>query len=395
MNVDKRDTELNRIRVDHVGGLPRPAWLRDVQARYEEGNVSAEELEAAQRQAVGAVIGKQEELGLPILTDGEFTRHNFQESFGGAVTGFDAPPARYARRPASAPAPQAARTTDSDAVPTVRAPSGMSEPGPAIVHRRPVVERLRLTRNVILEEYQRAASLAVTPVKVTLTGPDRISQRFAYESSRSAYRDMDEFLQDVVSIERQMIADVVAAGCRYVQIDEPGYTAYVDGPSLDTMRARGEDPDQNLARSIAADNALTHDFHGVTFGIHICRGGGGGRGGTWFHREGAYDAIAERLYSQLDFDRFLLEYDSDAAGGFDSLRYMPNGKMAVLGLVSNHGDVETKDYLERRLDEASAYVSLEHAALCPRCGFGGAPDEVKVWRKLGVLQEVATETWGV
>src|SRR6516165_3663909 len=94
MNVDKRDTELNRIRVDHVGGLPRPAWLRDVQARYEEGNVSAEELEAAQRQAVGAVIGKQEELGLPILTDGEFTRHNFQESFGGAVTGFDAPPAR-------------------------------------------------------------------------------------------------------------------------------------------------------------------------------------------------------------------------------------------------------------------------------------------------------------
>jgi 5-methyltetrahydropteroyltriglutamate--homocysteine methyltransferase len=160
------------------------------------------------------------------------------------------------------------------------------------------------------------------------------------------------------------------------------------------MRARGEDPDQNLARSIAADNALTNGFDGVTFGIHICRGGGGGRGGTWFHREGAYDAIAERLYNQLDFDRFLLEYDSDAAGGFDSLRYMPKGKMAVLGLVSNHGDVETKDYLERRLEEASAYVSLEHAALCPRCGFGGAPDEEKVWRKLGVLQEVATGAWG-
>jgi 5-methyltetrahydropteroyltriglutamate--homocysteine methyltransferase len=393
MNVHQGDTELSRIRVDHVGGLPRPAWLRDVQARFEEGTVGAEQLEAEQRRAVGAVIAKQEELKLPIVTDGEFTRHNFQESFGGAVAGFDATPARYARRVEPEPA-EAARTPDSDAVPTVRAPSGMSEPGPAIVHRRPVIERLRLTRNLILEEYQRTASLAATPVKVTLTGPDRISQRFAYESSRRVYRDVDEFLQDVVAIERQMIAEVLAAGCRYVQIDEPGYTAYVDGPSLEMMRARGEDPDQNLARSIGADNALTHGFDGVTFAIHICRGGGGGRGGRWFHREGSYDAIAERLYSQLDFDRFLLEYDSDAAGGFDSLRYMPKGKMAVLGLVSNHGDVETKDYLKRRLEEASEYVSLEHAALCPRCGFGGATDESKVWQKLGVLREVATEVWG-
>ncbi|MBV9578176.1 MAG: cobalamin-independent methionine synthase II family protein [Chloroflexi bacterium] len=390
MSTHQRDTKLDHIRVDHVGGLPRPAWLRDIQARFDDGGVSAEELEAEQRRAVGAVIARQEELGLPIVTDGEFTRHNFQESFGGAVTGFDATPARYARRIETGQA----QTPDGDAVPTVRAPSGMNEPGPAILHRRPVVERLRLTRNLILEEYQRATSLSATPVKVTLTGPDRISQRFAYESSRSVYRDMDEFLQDVVAIERQMIAEVVAAGCRYVQIDEPGYTAYVDGPSLETMRARGEDPDQNLARSIAADNALTHDFEGVTFGIHICRGGGGGRGGTWFHREGSYDAIAERLYSQLDFDRFLLEYDSDAAGGFDSLRYMPKGKSAVLGLVSNHGDVETTDYLKRRLEEASAYVSLEYAAVCPRCGFGGARDEQKVWQKFEILQEVAAEVWG-
>src|SRR5262249_42623080 len=153
---------------------------------------------------------------------------------------------------------------------------------PAILHRRPVVERLRLTRNLILEEYRRAASLSATPVKVTLTRPHRISQRFAYANSRSVYTDIDEVLHDRVAAERQMTAGGVAAGCRYGQIDEPGYTAYVDGPSLETMRARGEDPDQNLARSIAADNALTRDFDGVTFAIHICRGGGGGRGGTWF-----------------------------------------------------------------------------------------------------------------
>jgi 5-methyltetrahydropteroyltriglutamate--homocysteine methyltransferase len=269
----------------------------------------------------------------------------------------------------------------------------MSEPGPAIVHRRPVVERLRLTRNLLLDEYQRAASMASTPVKVTLTGPDRISQRFAYEDSRRIYAGMDEFLADVVAIERQMIAELVAAGCRYIQIDEPGYTAYVDGPSLEVMRARGEDPDQNLARSIKADNALSSGFDGVTFAIHICRGAGGGRGGTWFHREGTYDAIAERLYSQLEFDRFLLEYDSDAVGGFESLRFMPAGKMAVLGLVSNHGDVETKDYLKRRLEQASAYMNLDRVALCPRCGFSGAQDEETVWRKLALIREVADEVW--
>jgi 5-methyltetrahydropteroyltriglutamate--homocysteine methyltransferase len=131
MSVHQGDTELNRIRVDHVGGLPRPAWLRGVQLRFEEGTLSAEELEAEQRRAVGAIIARQEELGLPIVTDGEFTRHNFQESFGGAVSGFDATPARYARRADVEPAAaEAAPTADSDAVPTVRAPSGMSEPGP-------------------------------------------------------------------------------------------------------------------------------------------------------------------------------------------------------------------------------------------------------------------------
>jgi methionine synthase II (cobalamin-independent) len=205
---------------------------------------------------------------------------------------------------------------------------------------------------------------------------------------------MDAFLADVVAIERRMIAEVVAAGCRYVQIDEPGYTAYVDEPSLDLMRGHGEDPDQYLARGIAADNALIAGFPGVTFAVHICRGGGGGRGGDWIHREGSYDAIAERLYGELNFRRFLLEYDSDAAGGFDSLRYMPAGKISVLGLVSNHGQLETRDYLRRRLDEATKFISARQVALCPRCGFGASnSSEDVIWRKLALIREVADETW--
>jgi 5-methyltetrahydropteroyltriglutamate--homocysteine methyltransferase len=384
-------TDLRTIRTDHVGGLPRPQWLRERQAAFERGELGPAELEAANVEAVRGVVAHQEEIGLSILTDGEVTRRNFQESFGGAVSGFDSLPYAYPLDVAEVPTVEG---TNPTATPGERAASGMPENGPAILHRRPVKDRLELVRNVILEEYRRTSSLASTPVKATLIGPDRISQRFAHEASKDVYESFDEFIADVVAIEREMIAQVVAAGCRYVQIDEPGYTAYVDQISLDAMRSRGEDPDQNLARGIAADNAVIRDFPGVTFAVHICRGGGGGRGGKWFHREGHYDPIAERLYSELECDRFLLEYDSDAAGSFDSLRYMPADKIAVLGLVSNHGEVETSSYVHSRLKEATKFIPIEQVAICPRCGFGGSGrDESVVWGKLALLQEVARQTW--
>jgi 5-methyltetrahydropteroyltriglutamate--homocysteine methyltransferase len=385
---------LNLLRADHVGGLPRPAWLRERQAAFQRGEISAAELERDHENAVAGLVRRQQDIGLPILTDGEVSRRNFQESFGGAVTGFDAQPYEY---PLTVPA-QAPPRRETSGVPIVRAPSGMAASGPAVVHRRPAIEPLRLRRNLILEEFRRASARASAtgpaPVKVTLIGPDRIAQRFAHEASRDVYPDMDAFLADVVAIERQMLTEVVAAGCRYVQIDEPGYTAYVDRPSLDLMRGRGEDPDRNLARGIAADNAVIAGFDGVTFAVHICRGGGGGRGGDWIHREGSYDAIAERLYGELNFDRFLLEYDSDAAGGFGSLRYLPAGKIAVLGLVSNNGGVETRDYLNRRLAKATRHIPAGQLAICPRCGFGGSNStEADIWRKLELITEIANETW--
>jgi 5-methyltetrahydropteroyltriglutamate--homocysteine methyltransferase len=159
------------------------------------------------------------------------------------------------------------------------------------------------------------------------------------------------------------------------------------------MRARGEDPKENMRRSIRADNAVIAGFTGVTFAVHTCRGGGGGRGGPGWHREGSYDAIAEELFNELQFDRFLLEYDSDAAGSFDALRFMPKGKMAVLGLASNHGEPETAGYLKQRLDEASRVLPLEQLALCPRCGMSNIDTEEHQWGKLRVLQEVADSVW--
>ena len=381
-------TPFHTVRSDHTGALRMPDWLRDQYVEHYEGHLDDAQFHAAQERAVGEVIRHQEEIGLPVVTDGEFLRFaGFQQSLGGAVSGFDAQPyvprRRSAEREASAAVAEAPH----------RIETGVSGPGTAIYNRLPVKHRLQLEHNLLADEYALASRLATHPVKLTLTGPDRVSQRFEYETSRQVYPDMDAFLADVIAIERRMIAEVVAAGCRYIQIDEPGYTAYVDPPLLERMHARGEDPRLNMARSIAADNALIAGFPDVTFAVHICRGNSGGRGGPGWHREGTYDAIAEQLFTELKFDRFLLEYDSDAAGTFDALRFMPSDKLAVLGLVSNHGEVESPAYLKARLAEASRILPLEQLGLCPRCGMGSAPNEEPQWAKLRVIQEVAQEVW--
>jgi 5-methyltetrahydropteroyltriglutamate--homocysteine methyltransferase len=313
-------------------------------------------------------------------------RLNFQDSFGAAVEGYDASVSTlqaYTRR-----------VEGGTALRRWEVP--VQEKGTAISHRRPVTSRLKLKRNVPLEEYQFVAGVAKAPAKVSLIGPDRIGQRFDHQNSKAVYKDMDAFMADVVEIEREIVGSVVATGCRYVHIDAPGYTAYVDEPSLNQMRERGEDPEQNLARSLKADAAVIADFPGVTFGIHLCRGN---QRSMW-HREGSYDAIAERLFTQLPHDRFLLEYDSPRAGSFAPLRFLPKGKVAVLGLVSTKvPELETVDALKRRIDEAAKVVALEQIAISPQCGFASdvvgnliTPDDQK--RKLERVVETARQVWG-
>jgi 5-methyltetrahydropteroyltriglutamate--homocysteine methyltransferase len=366
------------LRADLIGGMRRPDHVLDARARRDAGELDDTAFQQILDAAVRDLIGKEEAHGLPILTDGEFRRHNFQESFGGAVSGFDATPYRYER-------PRAPAAAGSGRIET-----GVTAPGPAILNRRPARERLSFVRNLILEEYQFSRSVAHTPVKVTLIGPDRISQRFEWESSHQVYADMDAFLADVVAIERRMIAEVVAAGCTYVQIDAPGFTAYVDPPSIERMQARGEDPMVNLDRSIRAENAIIAGFPGVTFGIHVCRGNGPG-----WHREGYYDAIAERLFGGLDHERLLLEYDTERAGSFEPLRFVPKGKIAVLGLISTKtGQVETVEALRRRIDEAGRYLPVDQLALSPQCGFGSLVSEDEQWQKLDAMLETSRQVWG-
>ncbi len=387
-----KQPDLKQLRVDQVGGLCAPSELRRVFEAYKRGEASDEVFDRAKDDAIRHVIARQEAIGYPILTDGELRRRNFQESFSESVSGFEVPAEDKSMEGVSL-------------APMIRAEQNFSAPGPAIRTRRRVVERLRLIRNVPLEEYQFSSRVATKPVKVTVLSPDRISQRFDWQNSTAVYPDMDAFMTDVVAITRQIIAGLVAAGCRYIQIDAPGYTAYVDKVSLDRMRSRGEDPDENLARSIAADNAVIVGFDGVTFGIHLCKGNprtidpATGKVMPQWHREGHYDAIAERLFSQLKHDRILLEYDDERSGSFAPLRYMPKGKVAVLGLVTTkRADLESLDLLRRRIGEATQHLPAEQLALSPQCGFGGLdsisiPEEDQ-WRKFERILETARLVWG-
>jgi 5-methyltetrahydropteroyltriglutamate--homocysteine methyltransferase len=378
---------LRAIRTDVVGSLLRPADWRAARTRLERGEIDAAAFAGIERDCVRRAIDMQEAAGLDVVTDGELSRLNFQDSFGLAVAGYDAVHDRlhgYDKR-------------TEGAVPLERWDMpDVAARGTPVAHRRPVVSRLQLVRNVPREEYIRARSLAARPVKVSLIGADRILQRFDHANSRPVYPDVDDFAADVVAIQRRMIGELVDAGCRYVHIDAPGLTAYVDEPSRAAMRARGEDPERNFARGLAAEAAVARGFDGVTFGLHLCRGN---QRSMW-HREGGYDAIAERMFDALPHRRFLLEYDTPRAGGFAPLRFVPKDRIVVLGLVSTKvPGLETVDELRRRIDEAAKVVPLERLAISPQCGFGSdvagnliSEDDQR--RKLERVVETARRVWG-
>jgi len=377
---------LDRIRSDVVGSLLRPARWKEARQRLDAGQLSPEQFAEIELDCVREHLALQESIGLDVVTDGEVSRLNFQDSFGLAVSGYDTGTETlksHERRVAGGTAH--ARFDMPD----------LAAAGTPVVHRRPVVEKLQLRRNVPLEEYRRAAPLARKPVKVSLIGPDRIQQRFDFQNSKKTYASVDAFLEDVVELQRRMIQELVDAGCRYVHIDEPGYTAYVDEPSMAAMRQRGEDPMANFSRSLRANARLVSGFPGVTFGIHLCRGN---QRSMW-HREGSYDAIAERLFNELPYQRFLLEYDSPRAGSFAPLRFVPKDKVVVLGLVSTKvPELESVDDLVRRIEEAAKYVPVERLAISPQCGFGSdvvgnLVSEHDQRRKLERVVEAARKVW--
>jgi 5-methyltetrahydropteroyltriglutamate--homocysteine methyltransferase len=374
---------LGQSRIDHVGSLLRPGPLKAAFRRRALGEIDDATLRASQDEAIRAVVRTEEAHGIPWVTDGEFRRLNWQVSFS-EVSGWDLWSGSW-KKLLAMPGDKAAHETPfqkgDDAV---------------LSYRVPATARLELTRNFPLEELKFLKSVAKSPVKITLMGADRVHQMCDIAGSSTHYASADEFLADVVAIQRRMVGELVDAGCDYVQIDEPSYTGYVDPATLERMRARGEDPMQNLRRAVEADNKVIAGLQGrATFGLHICRGN---RASMW-HREGKYDPIAETLFSSLDYDRLLLEYDTERAGGFEPLRYVKKGVMAVLGLITTKtGRVETVDELRRRLDEAAKFLPLEQLAISPQCGFasgigGNLLTEDEQWAKLDVMRETAEKVW--
>ena len=364
-------------RVDHVGSLLRPAYLKDAFHRFAQRELPEFELHAVQDRAVAEVVRRQEAIGLPVITDGEFRRLNWQVSFS-EVEGWDMWRTswdNFRRHPENRAPGETPLTRGEDAV---------------LSFRTPVTARLSLKRNFPLREFEFIKRPAA---KITLMGPDRVAQMSAIEGS--PYRSREEFLADVVRVQRRIVEELLRAGCRYVQLDEPSYTGYVDPATLARMRAAGDDPLANLSRAVDADNAVIAGLEGATFGLHVCRGN---RASMW-HREGSYDAIAERLFGSLRFDRLLLEYDSARAGGFEPLRFVPKGVTVVLGLITTKtGEAEKPAELIRRIQDAARFIPLDQLALSPQCGFasgiaGNLLTDAEQWRKLEVMMDVARQVW--
>lgn len=383
MTADIQAAPLTRMRVDIVGSFLRPAPLKQAYLDRAAGSIDDAALGAAQDEAIREVVSEQERRGMPVVTDGEYRRSHFMESYAD-VAGMDGWQARWA---------DAIFSLEEERPETGSATAGTN---PALLKHAPVTEKLALRRNVPRTEYEFVQALTEVPAKISLINPDRILQSVDLAGSRDLYPDASSLLADLVAVERAIVMGLRDAGCRYVQIDAPGYTAYVDPAETQAMRDRGEDVGAALDQAIAADNAVLQDFPDVTFGIHVCRGN---RHSQW-HREGHYDAIAERLFSGLRHQRLLLEYDDERSGGFQPLRFVPPDKTVVLGLITTkRGVLESTDDLVRRIDEATRYLPVEQLALSPQCGFasdigGNTISPAEQWRKIEVMLEVADQVWG-
>jgi 5-methyltetrahydropteroyltriglutamate--homocysteine methyltransferase len=361
-------------RADHVGSLLRPAEL--LAARKNPETTSAE-LTALEDQHILRALARQKEAGLTIFTDGEFRRGGFMSGFYDSVEGLDnnADIARAWKGAASAP----------------KAPTG--------ILAGVVVEKIRQTKRLTKHETDFLKQHSPGDIKMTLPTANQFPA-IVYKKgmSESAYATRSDFLWDIVPIIRGEIAALVDDGVKYIQLDAPRYSYYIDPKWRTYVKDEmGMDPDEALDEAIRADNACLEGARrkGVTVAIHLCRG----NNRSHWYAEGGYDPIAEKLFNRLDVDLFLLEYESERAGTFEPLRFVPNDKGVVLGLVSSKvPELESQDQLVRRIDEAAKYVPMENLALSPQCGFASSMEgnlltEEEQWRKLRLVVETARKVW--
>jgi 5-methyltetrahydropteroyltriglutamate--homocysteine methyltransferase len=361
-------------RADQVGSLLRPQELLELRQKVQEGTVSSDELRAREDEAIRDALAHQARTGIGVFVDGEFRRSGFMTGFMEAVRGF--------REGKPAPLPW----------------HGGSGSEPESANARLVVDKVVATSRIAEDEAAFLRANAPGPFKVTLPSPVNFAlSGWRQDVSSDAYPTPSDFVADAADILADEVSKLVDEGLPYIQLDAPSYTHWADDSLKSGYEQMGFHLDTFLDDCISSENAVFAQVpDDVTTGIHLCRGNSAGR---WL-AEGSYDALAEKLFSELKCERLLLEYDSDRAGGFEPLRFVTEDKTVVLGLVTTKsGELEQRDDLLKRIEEATAFVPIERLAISPQCGFAssgfGNPLTMdEQWRKLELIASVASEVWG-
>jgi 5-methyltetrahydropteroyltriglutamate--homocysteine methyltransferase len=359
------------FRADHIGSLLRPPALRQAFRRRAGNEIGEDEFARIQDDCVRAAVRMQEETGLEVVTDGEFRRGSYWGRFVERTKGLEVRPALLKFRD------DHGHEVDFTA-PYATAP-------------------LRRTHQIALDEFSFLRDAARVTAKITLPAPSTMHfLRFSDFADQSAYADVDAFFTDLVAVFAQEIADLVQAGCRYVQLDEIAIALLCDPAIRERVAAAGGEPEALVDRYIDAINgAVAACPDEVVVGVHMCRGNFRGH----YLADGGYDVVAERFFARTDANHFLLEYDTPRAGDFAPLRFVPKGKGVVLGLVSSKTPVlESVDSLRRRAEGAAHHIDIDRLAISPQCGFassaaGNPLSEADERAKLRRVVEAAQAIW--
>jgi 5-methyltetrahydropteroyltriglutamate--homocysteine methyltransferase len=361
-------------RVEHVGSLLRPQFLRDARESYARGDLTPAEFKAAEDRAVREIVAVQEDVGLPVVNDGEMRRESFQGELTAACDGFDG--------------------VDVNA--WLWGEWHSSEVGDVTITRPAslaVIAPLRKHRNLAAEEFTFLRGCASRQAKVTLPSPSLFANLWAPQLSTQAYPTLDAFLADVVQVLCEEVRELVRLGCTYIQLDAPHYPLLIDSGWRAFYEERGWPLKRWVGYGIELDNAVIDAGRPATFGFHLCRGNQLSR---WLVA-GGYDAIAAPVFGGVHADRLLLEYDDERSGTFDPLHLVPDDKVVVLGLVTTKTSrIESLEHIQARLREASAVIDPERLALSPQCGFatsigGNAITSEAQRAKLALLVRAARE----
>jgi 5-methyltetrahydropteroyltriglutamate--homocysteine methyltransferase len=359
------------FRVEHVGSFVRPEALLNAVRGHKAGKVSAAELKNTQDQCIRDIVAFQESIGLPSVTDGEFRRRSWSAGFIDAIDGFGLRDGTLSFRDET-------RVVGIASSPYAKAP-------------------LRRKSRIVADDYRFLKSIVKRGVpKVTIAAPD-VMHYFLGPKAFDAYPDREAFFADLGKIYRDEIKDLAAEGCSYLQLDDTALPCNCDAHAREDVKARGEDADELTERYVKLTNeCISQKPPHMAVAIHLCRGN---LKGAWM-AEGGYEPIADALFNRLDVSVYCLEYDTERAGDFSPLRFVPKGKRVILGLVSTKTPaLEKKDHLKRRIDEAARHVPLEQLGIGPQCGFssggggGQAVTQDDTRRKLELVMEVARDVW--